>query len=112
MNGRALLLFVWFASCVASTASAVDTVPRRVEPFNRDWRFAKGAEQGAEAVEFDDTNWEHVRLPHDWAIAAPTNRRAIRTPANFPGAARAGIARRSRCPPPTRANACISISTA
>ncbi len=71
MNGKSLLLFVWFVSCIASAASAVDTVPRRVESFNGEWRFAKGAQQGAESFQFDDTGWEPVRLPHDWAIAGP-----------------------------------------
>ena len=71
MTGKSLLLFVWFASCLASTATAVDTVPRRVECFNGEWRFAKGARVGAESFQFDDAAWESVRLPHDWAIAGP-----------------------------------------
>lgn len=71
MAGKSLLLFVWFASCIASTASAVDTVPRRVESFNGEWRFAQGAQVGADAIQFDDSNWMAVRLPHDWAIAGP-----------------------------------------
>jgi beta-galactosidase len=45
--------------------------PRKAESFNRDWKFAKGDQAGAEAVEFDDSTWQPVRLPHDWAIAGP-----------------------------------------
>ncbi|MCS7337582.1 MAG: DUF4982 domain-containing protein [Verrucomicrobiae bacterium] len=45
--------------------------PRLVLPFNSDWRFAKGAHANAAAPEFDDSRWQPVRLPHDWAIAGP-----------------------------------------
>jgi beta-galactosidase len=48
-----------------------DAAPRRVENFNRDWRFAKGTQAGAETVDFNDTAWLQVRLPHDWAISGP-----------------------------------------
>jgi len=39
--------------------------------FNRDWKSSKGAQTGAEAVDFDDSTWVAVRLPHDWAIYGP-----------------------------------------
>jgi beta-galactosidase len=42
--------------------------------FNGDWRFMQGQQpQEAASMEFDDTGWEAVRLPHDWAIAGPFN---------------------------------------
>jgi len=46
---------------------------RRVINFNRYWRFAKGDQPGAEAADFDDSAWQDVRLPHDWAISGPFN---------------------------------------
>ncbi len=46
---------------------------RRVVNFNGDWRFAKGNQDGAEKADFDDSAWQAVRLPHDWAIAGPFN---------------------------------------
>ena len=46
---------------------------RQVVNFNRDWKFAKGSHPGAEAANFDDSAWETVRLPHDWAISGPFN---------------------------------------
>ncbi len=39
--------------------------------FNADWKFARGPQAGAEAVNFDDASWTRVRLPHDWAISGP-----------------------------------------
>jgi len=50
-----------------------NTAGRQVVNFNRDWKFAKGGQKGAEAVDFDDSSWKAVRLPHDWAIAGPFN---------------------------------------
>ncbi len=47
---------------------------RTEENFNRNWRFAKG-EQNEEVwqIAFDDSGWQAVRLPHDWAISGPFN---------------------------------------
>ncbi len=53
------------------TAGAPAASPRRVENLNRDWKFAPGAQAGAEAVPYVDAAWEPVRLPHDWAIRGP-----------------------------------------
>jgi beta-galactosidase len=45
---------------------------REVEDFNRDWRFVKGEQpDAARQLSFDDSAWQAVRLPHDWAIAGP-----------------------------------------
>ena len=52
-------------------APAPDATGPRVENFNRNWRFARGAQTGAEAAGFEDAGWQSVRLPHDWAIAGP-----------------------------------------
>ena len=35
------------------------------------WRFHRGACQGAEQVDFDDSQWQRVSVPHDWAISGP-----------------------------------------
>ena len=39
--------------------------------FNEGWRFAKGAVVGASEMDFDDTMWRNITLPHDWAIEGP-----------------------------------------
>lgn len=49
--------------------------------FNADWKFARfGAmpdateleePKGIEAVDFDDSNWRALNLPHDWGIEGP-----------------------------------------
>lgn len=35
------------------------------------WKFQRGASTGAESTDFNDSKWEKVRIPHDWAIAGP-----------------------------------------
>ncbi len=47
----------------------------RVEQdFNGDWRFAKGEQtESAKQLDFDDSAWQAVQLPHDWAISGPFN---------------------------------------
>ncbi len=39
--------------------------------FNKDWRFSKDEFADAYNVNFDDTNWRVVNLPHDYAIEGP-----------------------------------------
>jgi beta-galactosidase/beta-glucuronidase len=47
---------------------------RAVQNFNSDWKFIKGDQTDAAAqMDFDDSAWQAVTLPHDWAIAGPFN---------------------------------------
>ncbi len=39
--------------------------------INFGWKFAKGDNQDAIEINFDDSAWESVDLPHDWAISGP-----------------------------------------
>ncbi|MEG0134135.1 MAG: glycoside hydrolase family 2 TIM barrel-domain containing protein [Clostridium sp.] len=36
--------------------------------FNQDWRFFKGDPSGAESIDFNDSSWRSLSLPHDWSI--------------------------------------------
>ena len=47
---------------------------RVTSSFNAGWRFTKSEQTDMAAqIEFDDSGWAAVRLPHDWAIAGPFN---------------------------------------
>ncbi|MCH7399427.1 DUF4982 domain-containing protein [Belliella sp. DSM 107340] len=37
----------------------------------KDWKFYHGENNEADRVNFDDTSWEKVTVPHDWAIKGP-----------------------------------------
>lgn len=58
----------------AAAAAPAEAIPisgeRRVN-FDNDWRFFKGAADGAERPDFNDSQWRQLRLPHDWAIEGP-----------------------------------------
>lgn len=47
---------------------------RQTEELNDGWRFMRGTFPGAEKVDFDDTSWPYVRVPHDYAIEGPFER--------------------------------------
>ena len=59
------------AGAIARTRAKAFANPRDVANSNRDWKFARGSRQGAEKPDFDDADWQAVRLPHDWAISGP-----------------------------------------
>lgn len=44
---------------------------RSVIQLKENWKFQKGASENAEQTNFDDTRWETVTVPHDWAIYGP-----------------------------------------
>jgi beta-galactosidase len=35
------------------------------------WKFSKGENPSASLIDFDDSHWESVTVPHDWAISGP-----------------------------------------
>ncbi|MBK7106481.1 MAG: DUF4982 domain-containing protein [Ignavibacteriae bacterium] len=42
--------------------------------FNFDWKFSKGNFPKAENIYFDDSDWQSVNVPHDWAIYGPLDK--------------------------------------
>ena len=56
------LLFC-FVSCTDDTMSV-----RTVNSFNNDWKFHLGDVTEASQVQFDDSEWRLLNLPHDWAV--------------------------------------------
>src|SRR5210317_2202343 len=47
---------------------------RTVTRLRYDWKFTRTETPDATAKECDDSNWETVQVPHDWAIAGPFDR--------------------------------------
>ncbi len=73
MDVRRGMVVTAMIGMLAAMAAGESESGRRVVHFNGDWRFAKGAQAGAEKPDFDASAWQIVRLPHDWAIAGPFN---------------------------------------
>src|SRR5215813_4982224 len=44
---------------------------RQVSSFDSDWRFHQGELSGAEQIDFDDSAWRKLDVPHDWSIEGP-----------------------------------------
>lgn len=42
--------------------------PRIVEDFNTNWKFNLGNAPNAETVQFNDSEWRTLNVPHDWSI--------------------------------------------
>ncbi len=45
------------------------------QSFNDNWRFSKGKLSGAEKIDFNDSKWRVLQLPHDWAIEGPFSKK-------------------------------------
>ena len=45
--------------------------PRVIKSFDSDWRFHRGELAGADKIEFDDSAWRRLDVPHDWSIEGP-----------------------------------------
>ncbi|CAH8285258.1 beta-galactosidase [Mariniflexile fucanivorans] len=63
---RFALLSVVFCLFVACSFEEKDI--RIVEDFNFDWSFKLGENPGASKLEFQDSDWQKINLPHDWSI--------------------------------------------
>ncbi len=46
---------------------------RTIEAFDTGWLFLKTDATNAEQLQFDDSNWRKLNLPHDWSIEGPFN---------------------------------------
>ena len=67
---RKILLATAFMLGSACTLSA----QRHEQTLEKGWRFTKGDIENAQSAGFDDSRWEEVTVPHDWAIYGPFDR--------------------------------------
>ena len=66
MKQRIHLLLI-FLILTQATFSQV----RTVKELDVNWKFQKNSQENAFEVNFDDSKWETVTVPHDWAIYGP-----------------------------------------
>jgi beta-galactosidase len=64
-----VLALISLSACTGKSSEA--NSPEWDHTINFEWKFAKGDHQAAIDPEFDDSSWETVDLPHDWAISGP-----------------------------------------
>ncbi|MCD6596957.1 MAG: glycoside hydrolase family 2, partial [Bacteroidales bacterium] len=67
-----VIFYVAFFSFIFSGISCQHNIisPKVRERINFDsnWKFQKGDNEDAEAVNFNDKNWRSLNVPHDWSI--------------------------------------------
>lgn len=67
-----LLAAVVCAAGVSMSVCRAEAGPSRVETCLKDgWRFHRGEADGAFMPAYDDSGWDKVSVPHDWAITGP-----------------------------------------
>jgi len=59
------LVFLFIPSCSNQTEIATSG---RTTSFDEGWRFFKDNLSGVESVDFNDSNWRIIDVPHDWSI--------------------------------------------
>lgn len=64
------LSFITTIFLLVGMASSAQS-PREVITLKKGWKFSKGQHPESVAVDFNDTDWENVTVPHDWAIYGP-----------------------------------------
>ncbi len=55
------------------------------ENFDFDWKFYLNASIDASSVDYDDSKWEKIQLPHDWSIKSPIKEENGRAMGFLPG---------------------------
>ncbi len=60
------IISLFSTGCIDNTNSG--DAPRQKEKFDFDWRFSKGDFPKASEVDFDDSKWQQIDVPHDWSI--------------------------------------------
>ncbi|MFI1772006.1 DUF4982 domain-containing protein [Thalassobellus citreus] len=74
MNPSSLICFLCtaiFTSLLSCSQTESSKENRTVTILDSDWKFQKGDLEHAFEISFDDTTWETVNVPHDWAIYGP-----------------------------------------
>ena len=61
-----LFLVIFLSNHFSITAQVRDVIT-----LKKGWKFSKGQHVNASKIAFDDSKWQSVTVPHDWAIYGP-----------------------------------------
>ena len=62
---------VFFAALALNLFATQEQSVRVTENFDSDWLFLKADATNAEQIQFDDSAWRKLNVPHDWSIEGP-----------------------------------------
>ncbi|MFP9098390.1 DUF4982 domain-containing protein [Flavobacterium sp. RHBU_24] len=68
-----LLMSVFILGGCSSTSNT--SSPRQTVQLKNGWKFSKGQNENAWQTGFNDSGWEAVTVPHDWAIYGPFDKK-------------------------------------
>lgn len=68
MNNFKLWLVIAITIPTCMNLYAQNKITSTKELFDYDWKFYLGDNDAASRINFDDTNWRSLYLPHDWSI--------------------------------------------
>jgi len=66
MKRISLLVLVALLCCLHTMADG-----RHVQTFKEGWKFTRTDDAAASQAVYDDSRWQSVTVPHDWAIYGP-----------------------------------------
>jgi beta-galactosidase len=67
---RLIVNVIMIGLCFSYGLAQGKMTPRTGQKLEESWKFFRG-DTSAYAVDFDDSRWETVNVPHDWAIYGP-----------------------------------------
>jgi beta-galactosidase len=70
---KSLVLFCLIGIFSISLVNAQSNNPREIIPFGEGWHFWLGDDQSANQINFDDSKWQILNVPHDWSIEGSIN---------------------------------------
>ncbi len=63
------MFFLFFLTVLTVTCTPEQVKETRsTEDFNFDWKFHLGDVKNGQEVNFTDTDWDSIKLPHDWSV--------------------------------------------
>ncbi len=70
-NMRSKIILLFGASIMATSSAVLADSPRDTSLFDKDWKFQLGDDSSASKIDFDDSAWRRVNVPHDYSIEGP-----------------------------------------
>ncbi|MBN2413455.1 DUF4982 domain-containing protein [candidate division KSB1 bacterium] len=61
-------LYMFSCTVKQDSLHVLNTAGLREIPFDAHWLFARDSLSGVEKIDFDDSGWRSLDLPHDWSI--------------------------------------------
>ncbi len=66
---RNMVLAFWIScTCISFPLRAQ---PREIQTLTTGWKFYSGPNENAASINCDESDWQSISIPHDWAITGP-----------------------------------------